>query len=59
MADVTSSPESYTELAKTLKVFLANNKFKTIHLEDAEFLNFFKKQIPKSSKIKKIKMKKR
>jgi 7-cyano-7-deazaguanine tRNA-ribosyltransferase len=57
MADVKSSPESCTEFADTLKIFLKNNKFKKIHLEDNEFLNYFKKQLPKS-RINKIKMKK-
>ncbi|MGI0004327.1 MAG: DUF5591 domain-containing protein, partial [Candidatus Nitrosotenuis sp.] len=58
MADVQSSPESYTESAKTLEIFLAKNKFKRIHLEDNEFLNHFKKQMPKS-RLKIIKMKKK
>ncbi len=56
MADVPSSPNDYTEFAKTLKIFLANNKFRKIHAEKSEFLDNFK--IPKSRLVK-IKMKKK
>ncbi|MGQ0772403.1 MAG: tRNA guanosine(15) transglycosylase TgtA [Nitrososphaerota archaeon] len=59
MSDTNANPASYTEFAKTLKIFLANNKFKKIHLENNEFLSHFKKQIPRSSTIRKIKMKKK
>jgi 7-cyano-7-deazaguanine tRNA-ribosyltransferase len=56
MADVPSSPNDYTEFAKTLKTFLANNRFKKIHAEKSGFLENFS---IKSSKIKKTKMKKK
>jgi len=56
MADVKSNPENYTEFEKTLKTFLAKNKFRKIHAEKSEFFDNFK---IKSPKIKKRKMKKK
>lgn len=55
MSDTNPDPSKYPEFAKTLKVFVTKNKFKKIHLENNEFLTYFKKQLPRSKIIKRKK----
>jgi 7-cyano-7-deazaguanine tRNA-ribosyltransferase len=59
MSDMAYNPQRCTEFAKTWKAFFANNKFRKVHLENSEFLDFFKKQLPKSTSVRKTKMKKK
>ncbi|WP_042684647.1 tRNA guanosine(15) transglycosylase TgtA [Candidatus Nitrosotenuis chungbukensis] len=49
------APTDYSEFEKTWKIFFAKNKFKTIYLENDEFLKHYSKMIPKKCKTKFLK----
>lgn len=46
------SPSDFSEFEKTWKTFFAKNKFKTIYLEDDQFLKHYSKMLPKKCKTK-------
>ncbi len=49
---------SFTEFAKTWKVFFEKNNFKTAYLEDDQFLKHYAKLLPKKTRVRIIKRKK-
>ncbi|HET8719939.1 MAG TPA: tRNA guanosine(15) transglycosylase TgtA [Candidatus Nitrosotenuis sp.] len=59
MSNMEFNPKDCTEFEMTWKKFFANNKFRMVHIEESAFLNHFKKQLAKSTKTRKIKMKKK
>ena len=45
-------PQDFSEFAETWKKFFSKNKFKSIHVEDDDFLRFYTRMLPKKIKIK-------
>lgn len=50
-------PDNFPEFAKTWKQFFEKNKFKTVHIENQQFLKHYAKLLPNKTKVRIIKSK--
>lgn len=58
MSNRNFGPSDFSEFAKTWKAFFGKNNFKTVYIEDQQFLKYYAKLLPSKIRIRVLKRKK-